>query len=159
MKKANNTILNVAIVLLLLLCHPSWGEEGKKAPAYKGYIYWMGLGSAEEKQVSLDSFIQQMDQALSVRMGDSQSYPLTSFDLIYKEVGVYENENGKREIMSDVKTASFMGSSLDTLWLRSLDQRLAWGDTIFVDNAKYKVGEKQYLAHPLKLYFYRIQRQ
>ncbi len=146
-------------VLILLMADPSGLKAEKKKPAYKGYISWVQADSSSEYQMSVDTFLASFNKHLMARAKDSTMYPLSSFDLIFKEVGVYENAAGKREVMADVKMVSVRGNELDSLWVNTLNERLAWGDTIYIDNAKYKIEDKYYIANPLKIYFYRSKRR
>ncbi len=139
-------------LLLLLLCTPYLQEEEKKEIHYTGNTHWIDDKSIEGQY--LENLVYQSIEKPIYVLDSGVRYPVTSFDFVYKELGVYENDEGRPTLMVDIKSAKIDGDHIDTAWVRALQDRLAWGDTLIFTDVRYRRDSQLYIAHPLKVYMY-----
>ncbi len=124
-------------------------EEHQRA---KGQAY-IGQFKSFYGAVKADSLRAYLGQSLIVKDSAGRSFPVSKFDLGYKELGLFEDSTGKPLILAELYTQPYSGDHLDSLWLKNLDERLGYGDTLFLDNIYYKdaKGVRQ-VSKPVKLW-------
>ncbi len=138
------------LLTILLLISPFLSKE--ESPTYSGHTHWID-GRSGEAQYEEDSVYNAIGLPIYV-LEEGNRYEVQSFEFIYKEVGVYENAQGKLEVMSDTRVVECKGNKINTDWQTALRDRLAWGDTLMFSEVRYKKGKGVKVAAPLKVYMY-----
>ncbi len=137
-------------LLTLLFYYASEGDADKSL--YNGATHWID-DKEGEGQYAEDSVYAYLKSPIYV-IDSGKRYEVHSFQFVYKEVGVYENAQGKPEVMCDVRTAECRGNTIDTIWQKALSERLAWGDTLMFAEVLYRKGKDILPARGLKVYMH-----
>ncbi len=150
--------MKIILTFLFLIFSTFWiGEDDKNQDLkFSGNTQWIGE-EVEEGQYEEEMVYQSIDKPIYV-IDEGKKYTVSSFDFVYKELAVYENAEGKPELMCDVSGAKMNGDRIDSVWVNALRDRLAWGDTLIFTDVVYQKKKKQHLARPLKVYMYRPER-
>lgn len=147
-----NRILALIIFSIAFLAFKPDEEEVKSdAILFHGYTMWVD-STLSKAQYDENLVYEHIDTPLYVLDDSGGVFPVTSFDFVYKEVGVYENAEGKKEVMCNTRLVYCSGNRIDTAWRRALKEQLAWGDTLEFVNVKYRKEDKNRQARPLKVY-------
>ncbi len=139
------TLLTAILALWTLL--PDGSESKNMA-----YVHWID-DTSQEGQYTADTVRSHLSSPLYV-LDEGKRYKVHSFELVYKEVGLYENAQGKQEVMADTRIVRCKGGYIDTTWQSALHRNLAWSDTLIFADVRYYKEDELYVAQPLKVYMY-----
>lgn len=142
---ARLSILLIAVSSLLFF---SFSPDGKKKPVPSFRTYF-GCSDAGRGKMSDATFLNLMESKLCAKDSAGKSYPISSFELIYAETGLYQDTLGLPMAVTDYTLATFKGDSISANWKRLFKESIFKGDTIKLvtvrvkgDDGKSYVGEE-----------------
>jgi hypothetical protein len=126
----------------------SFTRDGKKKaiPTFKTYL---GCSDAGRGKMSDAQFLKLMKGKLCAKDTAGVSYPISSFELVYAETGLYQDSLGLPLKVTDYSLATFEGDSITAVWQRLFTESIFKGDTIKLttvrvkgEDGKYYIGEE-----------------
>ncbi len=96
-------------------------------------------------------FLNMLNKPICVKDQNNKTYPITKFQILYAERGLYLDSTDAPIIVTDYTEEVFQGDSLTTLWKRILQERLFKGDTIMFEKVTVSNNGKNYRAKNLKM--------
>lgn len=134
MKKQNRKLIWVWLVCVCMLLSftPPKGNQ------YKAYL---ACTYADSVQLASNDFKQFIMQSLCVKDTAQQMYKVHSFDILYAERGLYQDDEGLPIIVTDYSSGQFTGDTLNMRWKKIFQERSYSGDTVYIDNIKFYHSE------------------
>lgn len=123
----NTFILCLSAALLFIAA----GESSQVSKKYKAFFACSHTGTSF---ISADSFIYLMQLPLCARDSNNVVCKIKSFEIIYAERGLYQDDEGLPIIHTDYTNERFEGDTINSYWKKNFTNSIYKGDTIIFDN-------------------------
>lgn len=124
------------------------------APTVKKYKYtgFFACQHADIVNIDVDLFKSLMKVPLCAKDSANNILKVRSFEILYAERGLYQDDEGLPIIYTDYSSDRFQGDTLTKYWKDKFTQRLYKGDTVFIENIHCMALDKNYYeAKPIKI--------
>jgi hypothetical protein len=130
------TLLTVAMVIMAFV--PADGLIKKSK--YKAYF---GCTYTDSMQLSVDEFKQLIQKPLCVKDSAGNLIKVESFEIMYAERGLYQDDEGLPIIVTDYSNVVCKGDTIPQKWIQNFNERSYKGDTIFFDRVRMHTPENK----------------
>jgi len=111
-----------------------------KKPKYKAYF---GCTYTDSLQLSVNEFKQLIQKPLCVKDSVGNLIKVESFEILYAERGLYQDDEGLPIIVTDYSNVVCTGDSIPKKWIRQFNERSYKGDTIYFDRVRLLTPDKK----------------
>lgn len=113
-----------------------------KKQKYKAYF---GCTYTDSFQISVNEFKQLIHKPLCVKDSVGNLIKVESFEIIYAERGLYQDDEGLPIIVTDYSNVACTGDSIPKKWIQNFNERSYKGDTVYFDRVRLRTPDKKTL--------------
>ena len=113
-----------------------------KKQKYKAYF---GCTYTDSFQISVNEFKQLIHKPLCVKDSVGNLIKVESFEIIYAERGLYQDDEGLPIIVTDYSNVACIGDSIPKKWIQNFNERSYKGDTVYFDRVRLRTPDKKTL--------------
>ena len=147
MKKYSVFLVLIALVFLFSFDN----GDIKKQKKYR-YAAHLGCEDKPYNVYSVQGFLNVIKLPLCARDSSGAVFPITKFDMIYAEPGLYQDEEGLPIIVNDYSNAYFTGDTFSKVSIERFESSIHQRDTIYIENVRVRGFDNQiYEGKPLKI--------
>lgn len=111
-----------------------------KKSKYKAYF---GCTYTDSIQMSVDEFKQLIQSPLCVKDSAGNVLKVESFEIMYAERGLYQDDEGLPIIVTDYSDVACKGDTIPKKWIQNFNERCYKGDTIYFDRVRLHTPENK----------------
>jgi hypothetical protein len=111
-----------------------------KKQKYKAYF---GCTYTDSFQISVNEFKQLIHKPLCVKDSVGNLIKVESFEIIYAERGLYQDDEGLPIIVTDYSNVACIGDSIPKKWIQNFNERSYKGDTVYFDRVRMRTPDKK----------------
>lgn len=111
-----------------------------KKQKYKAYF---GCTYTDSFQISVNEFKQLIHKPLCVKDSVGNLIKVESFEIIYAERGLYQDDEGLPIIVTDYSNVACIGDSIPKKWIQNFNERSYKGDTVYFDRVRLRTPDKK----------------
>ena len=111
-----------------------------KKQKYKAYF---GCTYTDSFQISVNEFKQLIHKPLCVKDSVGNLIKVESFEIIYAERGLYQDDEGLPIIVTDYSNVACTGDSIPKKWIQNFNERSYKGDTVYFDRVRLRTPDKK----------------
>lgn len=106
-------------------------EKTTTIPKYKVPKISIILGGFKDSlKIPVEEIKNILDKPLIITDGTAMKYKISSYQVLYKQIAVSEDESGKAIPTTSVKSSRFSASPLSDIWIKVLKEELSKGEEI-----------------------------
>lgn len=111
-----------------------------KKQKYKAYF---GCTYTDSFQISVNEFKQLIHKPLCVKDSVGNLIKVESFEIIYAERGLYQDDEGLPIIVTDYSNVACTGDTIPKKWIQNFNERSYKGDTVYFDRVRLRTPDKK----------------
>lgn len=139
MKRFFSKIIGLFLIAFVVMAFAPADGVVKKSK-YKAYF---GCTFTDSIQVSVDEFKQLIKNPICVKDSAGNLIKVESFEIMYAERGLYQDDEGLPIIVTDYSNVLCNGDTIPKKWIQNFNERSYKGDTVYFDRVRLHTPENK----------------
>lgn len=136
-------------LFFLMIWISSFAPNTAKKYKYKAFF---GCHYSDEISLETNTFKEFMKRPFCAKYSNNNFFKVNSFELMYAERGLYQDDEGLPIIYTDYTSDRFVGDTLNAYWKNIFSQRLYKDDTVYFEKITCIAADnKHYECKPIKI--------